>query len=88
VLLIVFEPEALAQGPVLPLPASDQEQITPHLASGVVGAALPSERITDAQAYFPLQEKVIAFQVTSGKSAGTTPRLGLKKAHRPDGAEA
>ncbi len=87
-IVFVFTSQAMAQGPVLPLPASDQQQLAAHLGAGVVGAALPSERIADAQAYFPLQEKLMTFQVTSGKNAGTTQRLGLKKARRPGGAEA
>jgi hypothetical protein len=36
---------ARAQGVVLPLPSSDQQKITAHLGSGVVGAALPSQPI-------------------------------------------
>jgi hypothetical protein len=87
-LVIVFASEAQAQGPILPLPASDQQQLAGHLGAGVVGAALPSERIADARAYFPLQEKLMIFQVASGKNAGSTQRLGLKKARRPGGAEA
>jgi hypothetical protein len=87
-LVIVFASEAMAQGPVLPLPASDQQELAAHLGAGVVGVALPSERIADARAYFPLQEKLMTFQVTSGKNAGTSQRLGLKKARRPTGAEA
>ncbi len=79
---------ARAQGPALPLPASDQQQLTTHLGVGVVGAALPSERIADAPAYFPLQDKLMTFHVTSGKNAGTTQGLSLKKARRPDGAPA
>ena len=77
---------ARAQGPVLPLPASDQQQIAAHLGAGVVGAALPSERILDALSYFPLQEKTLTFQVTSGRNAGNTQNLNLKKARRPGGA--
>jgi hypothetical protein len=79
-LVIVFASEALAQGPVLPLPASDQQELAAHLGAGVVGAALPSQPLADARAYFPLQEKLMTFQVTSGKNARTTQRLGLKKA--------
>ena len=53
----VFAPEASAQGPVLPLPASDQQQLAAHLGAGVVGAELPSERIADAQAYSPCRRR-------------------------------
>lgn len=88
VALVIFASEAPAQGPILSLPASDQQELAAHLGAGVVGAALPSERIADARAYFPLQEKLMIFQVTSGKNAGTTQRLGLKKARRPGSAEA
>src|SRR5262249_40217078 len=59
-----------------------------HLGPGVVGAAVPSEPITSATAYFPLRDALMIFQVTSGKNAGTTQGLGLRKARRPSGAEA
>ena len=53
-LAIVSPPgETRAQGPVLPLPPADQQKLSEHLGAGVVGAALPSERIADASAYFP-----------------------------------
>jgi hypothetical protein len=79
---------ARAQGPVLPLPATDQQALAANLGAGVVGAALPSEQITDAAAYFPLNEKTFVFQVTSGSNAGNTQDLVLKKAHRPGGGVA
>jgi hypothetical protein len=77
--------DARAQGPVLPLPASDQQQLATHLGAGVVGAALPSERVLDPGAYFPLQDKTLIFQVTSGAHAGNTQNLSLKKMRRPSG---
>ena len=80
--------EASAQGPVLPLPASDQQQLATHLGAGVVGAALPSEQILDTGAYFPLQEKTLVFQVTSGGNAGNIQNLSLKKTRRPSGIPA
>jgi hypothetical protein len=80
--------EARAQGPVLPLPPADQQKLAEHLGAGVVGAALPSERISDASAYFPLNEKTFVFHVTSGSNAGKTQNLVLKKARRPGGATA
>lgn len=51
-----------------------------------MGAALPSERISDASSYFPLEEKTFVFQVTSGSNTGNPQNLVLKKARRPDGA--
>ena len=79
---------ARAQGPVLPLPAEDQQQIAAHLGAGVVGAALPSERIVEASSYFPLQEKTLTFRVTSGSNTGNIQSLSLKRARRPGGAVA
>lgn len=80
--------DARAQGPVLPLPAADQQQLAAYLGAGVVGAALPSERIRDAVAYFPLEERALTFRVTSGRNAGATQELSLRKARRPGGAVA
>jgi hypothetical protein len=77
--------QAGAQGTVLPLPPADQQKLAANLGAGVVGAALPSERITDTSAYFPLNEKTFVFQVTSGSNAGNTQNLVLKKARRPGG---
>ena len=79
---------ARAQGPVLPLPPADQQKLSEHLGANVVGAALPSERITDASAYFPLNEKTFVFHVTSGSNSGKMQNLVLKKARRPGGATA
>jgi len=78
--------QARAQGTVRPLPPADQQKLAANLGAGVVGAALPSEQITDASAYFPLNEKTFVFQVTSGSNTGNTQNLVLKKAHRPGGA--
>jgi hypothetical protein len=86
--IVLWVPEARGQGAILPLPLADQQQIAAHLGAGVVGAALPSERIADASSYFPLVDKTFVFQVTSGSNAGTTQNLGLKQAHRPTGAPA
>ena len=77
---------ARAQGPVLPLPPADQQKLAEHLGAGVVGAALPSERISDPSSYFPLREKTFVFQVTSGSNTGNTQNLVLKKTRRPGGA--
>ena len=78
--------DARAQGAVLPLPHADQQKLAEHLGAGVVGAALPSERISNASSYFPLKEKTFVFQVTSGSNTGNTQNLVLKKTHRPGGA--
>src|SRR6266851_2773861 len=88
-LAIVSPPgETRAQGPVLPLPPADQQKLSEHLGAGVVGAALPSERLGDVSSYFPLREKTFVFHVTSGSNAGNTQNLVLKKARRPGGATA
>ena len=84
-IIVSSAPEARGQGPVLPLSAADRQQIAAHLGAGVVGAALPSARITDASTYFPLVDKIFVFQVTSGSNSGTTQNLGLKQALRPGG---
>jgi hypothetical protein len=76
---------ARAQGVVLPLPPGDQQNITAQLGPGVVGAALPSQPITDPSAYFPLQDRAQKFQVVGGPHAGTVQTLGLWKARRPGG---
>jgi hypothetical protein len=79
---------AYADGPVLPLPPQDQQEVTAHLGAGVVGAALPSEPITDAASYFPLQERAMTYELTAGKSAGTTHTLQVAKGKRPNGLPA
>ena len=88
--LTVIAPATGARGQdvVLPLAAGERQQIETYLGPGVLGAALPSERIADASAYFPLQERQFVFQVTSGRNAGTTQALGLKKTRRPIGTPA
>ena len=73
---------------MLPLPASDQQQIITHLGAGVMGAALPSQPILDTSSYFPLRERVFTFRVTSGSNTGKVQTLSLKQAHRPGGAVA
>ena len=77
-----------AQGVVLPLPSSDQQKITAHLGSGVVGTALPSQPIQDVTIYFPLHAKAMAYQVTSGPNSGNIQTLGLAQAKRPSGQSA
>ena len=78
--------ETRAQAPLLPLPPADQQKLAEHLGAGVVGAALPSEQISNPSSYFPLNEKTFVFKVTSGSNAGNTQNLVLKKARRPGGA--
>jgi hypothetical protein len=79
---------AEATGPVLQMPASDQQQITAYLGAGVVGAALPSQPILDASSFFPLRERTLNFRVTSGSKTGHVQTLSLKQARRPGGSVA
>lgn len=80
--------DATAQGPVLPLPAADQQQLTNFLGAGVVGQALPCQPITDPTALFPLQPRSRTYQLTSGANAGNTEVLTLSQARRPSGLPA
>src|SRR5215475_1430729 len=86
--IVLWAPAARGQGPVLPLPPNDQQQLAKYLGPNVVGAALPSDPITDPTTYFPLSDKIFVYQVTSGSNTGTTQNLGLKQSHRPTGAPA
>jgi len=79
---------ARADGPVLPLPATDQQKIAAALGPNVVGKALPSQPIADTSLYFPLEEKASLYQVTSGKHAGATQTLHTAKGQRPGGNDA
>src|SRR5580700_725849 len=79
---------ARAQGVVLQLPQQDQQNISAQLGPGVVGAALPSQPITDPYLYFPLQFRAHQFQVVAGPNAGNVQTLGLWKARRPGGRQA
>src|SRR5215467_13642363 len=87
-LVALWAPAARGQGVVIPLPASDQQQLAKYLGPGVVGAALPSDPIADATTYFPLADQTFVFQVTSGSNTGTVQNLGLKQSQRPTGAPA
>ena len=87
-LVLLASSLAHAQGVVLQLPAQDQQNITAQLGPGVVGAALPSQPITDPSVYFPLQQKAQQFQVVAGPHAGTIQTLGLWQARRPGGRKA
>jgi len=75
-------------GTVLPLPAKDQQVLTAQLGPGVVGAALPSQPIENAERYFPLQERLMTYQLTAGKNVGTTHTLRVAKVERPNGRPA
>ena len=86
-LLVLGAASARAQGVVMPLPAADQQRINALLGPGVVGKALPSEPIGDSSVYFPLQNRELHYQVTSGKNSGKTQSLGLGQARRPGGKE-
>jgi hypothetical protein len=79
---------AWADGPVLPLPAKDQQEITSLLGPGIVGKALPSQPIGEASSYFPLEERSSIFQVTAGKHAGENQTLHTTKGRRPGGNDA
>jgi len=86
--LLLFASGSARAQVVLPLPAEDQQNITAQLGAGVVGAALPSNPITDPSAYFPLQQKSQQFRVVAGPHAGTVQTLGLWQARRPGGRKA
>jgi len=84
-LALALAPSARAQGPVLPLPAADQQEITRLLGPGVVGQALPSQPMGKTSSYFPLEERSSVFQVTSGSSTGKQQTLRTTKGRRPNG---
>src|SRR5262245_3245908 len=83
--VLALAPSARAQGPVLPLPAQDQQEITRLLGPGVVGKALPSAPIGKTSTYFPLEERASVFQVASGPNTGKQQTLHTTKGKRPDG---
>jgi hypothetical protein len=87
-LALALAPSARAQGPVLPLPPEDQQEITRLLGPGIVGQALPSQPIGKASSYFPLEERASVFQVTSGSNKGKQQTLRTMKGKRPGGSEA
>jgi hypothetical protein len=76
---------ALADDKVLPLPAEDQQKLDALLGPGVVGQALPSKPIQDASVYFPLHNRSMTFEVTSGKHVGNTQTLDIAQVERPGG---
>jgi len=85
---ILCASSAFAQGVVLQLPAKDAQRINSMLGSGVVGNPVPSKPITNGIAYFPLQNKTLTYQVTSGRNAGNTQTLSVSRRSRPDGQPA
>jgi hypothetical protein len=78
----------LAQDGVLPLPREDQQEIAARLGPGVVGQALPSNPVADPSIYFPLQDRVLTYQVTTGRNTGSIQTLKVTKRNRPDGTPA
>jgi hypothetical protein len=81
-------PLLAADGAVLALSPEDQQEITTRLGAGVVGQALPSNPIADPSVYFPLQDRALTYQVTSGSHTGNTQTLKVVKHNRPDGTPA
>lgn len=88
VLTLGLGPAVQAAGPTLPLPAQDTAEITRLLGPDVVGEPLPSEPITEASNYFPLEERASLFRVTSGSHAGRQQVLHTRKGRRRGGNEA
>ena len=78
-------PAPAADGTVLPLPAEDAQEITARLGPGVVGQPLPSAPIGDPSTYFPLQERVGKYRVTTGDHTGSIQELAVQKGQRPNG---
>jgi hypothetical protein len=87
-LLMLIAASAHANDVVLPLPPDDQQKITAELGAGVVGNAMPSKPIADTSVYFPLQDKMLTYQVTAGPHSGNTQVLGLAKVKRSSGKRA
>lgn len=87
-LFLITSGVAHSQGAVLQLPSQDQQNISAQLGSGVIGAAVPSQPVTDPHLYFPLQYRIRNFQVVAGPHAGTVQALGLWQARRPGGRAA
>lgn len=78
-------PASASDGIVIPLPPDDEKEITQQLGAGVVGRALPSQPVTDASKYFPLQERTLIYLVTAGENTGKLQPLAVAKGKRPDG---
>ena len=85
--LIVSRVQA-QNGVVMPLSDEDRQEINALLGPGVVGQALPSVPIQDTAAYFPLQERALNYQVTSGANVGSVQTLPVAKGKRPGGNSA
>ena len=83
---VIFSSALLrAEDVILPLSDEDQQRITAQLGPGVVGKALPSKPIGDASVYFPLQNRVLTYQVTAGSHPGRVESLELAQVQRPSG---
>ena len=87
-LLLLASGSARAQGLALPLPPEDQQKITAQLGPGVVGNALPSEPISNVSTYFPLTNKSLTYQITSGPKAGNSESAEIAWMRRPSGIPA
>jgi hypothetical protein len=87
-LCIAWVGSAYAQGVVLPLPAEDSQRINSLLGAGVVGNPVPSKPLSDGPTYFPLQNKTLTYQVTSGRNAGNMQTLSVSRRSRPNGQQA
>jgi len=83
--LVPLDPASAADGPFLPLPTEDQQELTARLGPGVVGRALPSSLITDVSLYFPLRDRVMTYRVTAGPNVGKVVALAVGKGKRPNG---
>jgi len=79
---------ARAQGVVLPLPPDDQQKIASQLGPGVVGNALPSQTISNVSTYFPLANRSMTYQITSGPKAGSRESGEIARMRRPSGMPA
>jgi hypothetical protein len=86
--LLLTSSYAHGQGNVLPLPPQDQQDIIARLGAHVVGNALPSQTIEKTSVYFPLHNKALNYQVTSGPKSGTVEQLGVAQVRRSAGTPA
>ena|SRR5208282_4695028 len=83
--LLLGSGSARAQGAVLALPPEDQQRITAQLGPGVVGSALPCKPIDNASTYFPLTNRSLTYQITSGSKAGNWESSEIARVRRPSG---
>jgi hypothetical protein len=83
--LLLVSKSARAQGVVLALPLQDQQLIAARLGPRIVGEALPSKPIDDASIYFPLENRVPIYQISSGPEAGNLESAEIARVRRPRG---